>query len=171
MTDRSSNMEEFGHDPSSIDAMDSTALQDFDTIHDQVEQGDSAGMGIVLTRHDPLLVVELAGVIDATNDIYTKAATVLDALGPTWTERDEVDRDVIRSFYFGSLPDNLHGGDPVVFAVSDDRCPYSIRLYDRGWAPVFGARIFESAEDIANINESALERLLATAGIDWGDSL
>lgn len=159
--------DEFGHDPEDTADYTNADVQSLEEANRRAAE-EGHGVGYVLSRHDGLLVIEMAGVLGPMG-LYTKAGRIIDALGETYRERDTEQTSLLRSLYRGQLPGDLHGGDPVTIGVGDGPNSFTIRLYDSGWFPVFGPHDgFDN--DIGEVNENALHRLLTMAGKEWEDA-
>lgn len=152
----------FGHAPSDIDDFAGGDLASFEEVD---EAGEADGRGIALTRHDGFLVVEVADAYAADGrTLVPQVGNILDALGGTFLEHDE-DLTGVRAFYTGALPDEHHGGPPIVLTLTgtgaaDDP---SIRLYDRGWTPVTGRHVDGTPEDMEQVNDTALAKVVDMA--------
>jgi hypothetical protein len=80
----------------------------------------------------------------------------------TFTEKEG--EDTIRLIYRGSLPSDLHGGDPVLVGVGGSKTNYAFRLYDSGWTPMTGRHVSGTPENVKDIDEDALEMVLLKSG-------
>lgn len=158
MTD---DTDSFGHDPTVSENIEPTAPGSFDEAAGAVEDGDADGVGFVMTRHDPFLVLEIAHAIH-DGEVSHSVERILSALGMSFAE---VDGETVRVVYEGSLPGELHGGDPVTFAVGGDSRNYIFRFYDSGWTPMTGNHVDGTPTDCNEIDAESLRRLLSKVGV------
>ncbi|MDR5657736.1 hypothetical protein RH831_11175 [Halodesulfurarchaeum sp. HSR-GB] len=152
---------QFGHDPTDSRNIDSGALNSFEEAKQSVENGEGEGLGFVVNRHDPFLVVEVHKALDG-DDIVDPVENILNALGFTYMEKTE--GDAVRCFYKGKLPDQLHGGDPIIVTIGGETENYAFRFYDSGWTPVSDQKITGTPEDLQEVDEDALARFLIKTG-------
>lgn len=110
--------------------------------------------------HDPILVVEMADVVE-NGEFLPSARQILSAFGETFMEEGD---DVYRTFYQGELPGELHGGDPVVVTIGGESQNFAFRIYDSGWTPVTGRHIQGKPEEVRDIDEDVLQTLLVKGG-------
>lgn len=150
----------FPHDPTDSQTIPGDAPGSFEQAKEAVEQGDAEGMGFVVNRHDPFLVVEFGNVV--LNEPLPKSIkTLLESLGATFTEA--TDNDNLRCIYKGQLPEELHGGDPVLVTLGGDGGVIPVRLFDSGWTPMTGKHIEDTPGDVEQIDSDALEKFLKSA--------
>ena len=152
----------FSHDPTDSRDIDPSAPTSFDEAKEHVE-GDSEteGLGFVVNRHDPFLVVEIANALE-DGELAETVKRIISSFGMTFTEKE--DEETIRLMYRGSLPGDLHGSEPVVVVVGGNERNYAFRIYDSGWTPMTGKHIQGTPEDVEDIDEDALETFLAKSG-------
>lgn len=151
----------FPHDPTDSQTIPGDAPGSFEQAKEAVDQGDAEGIGIVVNRHDPFLIVEFGNVI--LNEPLPKSIkALLASLGATFTEA--TDNDNLRCIYNGQLPEELHGGDPVRVTLRVDDGDIPVRLFDSGWTPITCKHIDDTPEDVEQINSEALEKFLKSAG-------
>lgn len=154
---------DFGHDPADKDEIDSRQLSSFDEAHQEAQSNeDVGGLGFVMTRHDPFLVLEAINALDG-DELDENVAKILDALGESFTEL-RVDENGIRVMYTGGMPEPYHGEGPVVLNLDKDS-GMKMRFYDSGWTPVTGEHVEGTPEDTQPIDQEALETILSTAGL------
>lgn len=79
-----------------------------------VDEGDADGLGFVMTRHDPFLVIEVANGRTG-EELLTDLEPILSGIGMTFVEAGE--GDLLRLFYEGALPDGVDADEPVVVTV------------------------------------------------------
>ena len=151
----------FTHDPTDSRNIPGDAPGSFEQAKEAVERDDADGMGVVVTRHDPLLVVEIGNVTLGEN-LPKSVRTLVSALGMTFIEA--TDNNNLRCFYMGDLPAELQGGDPVIVTLGSEDGVNVIRLFDSGWTPVTGKHIAETPEDAKEVDSDALEKFLQSAG-------
>lgn len=152
----------FQHDPTDSKSMSGSELTSFDEAKNAVDSDEDAdGLGFTLTRHDPFLVIEISNGLE-NGEIREGVSRILSSLGETYLELD--DDSLIRAMYHGQLPGDLHGGNPVIISIGGGVENYALRLFDSGWTPVTGRRLEESTEDLEDINQEALTRLLEASG-------
>lgn len=161
MTEGTDDAPPFDHDPTDARMIDPSAPTSFDEAKQAVDQGDADGLGFVMTRHDPFLVVEIsAGRDGGTIDPTVKR--ILATLGPSFTETES--ETGLRAIYRGQLPGKLHGNDPVIVGVGSGSVSHVFRLYDSGWVPMTGRHIEGTPTDVEEIDQQRLHRLLSKAG-------
>ncbi|WP_246986856.1 hypothetical protein [Halorientalis marina] len=151
----------FPHAPTESREIDPNAPTSFDEAKEHVEDGDAEGLGFVVNRHDPFLVVEIANALEG-DELAEPVERILSSLGMTFTEKE--DDETIRLMYEGALPGDLHGGDPVGVVVSGEETNYAFRLYDNGWTPLTGNHIPGTPEGVEDIDANALKSFLAKSG-------
>lgn len=148
----------FTHDPTHSREVPADDLTSFEQAKAALDGDDADGLGFVVTRHDPFLVLEVAnGRVD--DNLVPTVERILSALGRTFTEADE--KGLIRSFYRGDLPGNFHGSDPVVVTIGGEDRNHAFRFFDSGWTPVTTRHIPGTPEEIKPIDTKALRRLLS----------
>ena len=154
----------FGHDPSDANRIDPSAPTSFEEAKEALGKEEVGGIGFVMTRHDPFLVVEI---LDGSGDVPSDTVlALLNGLGLTFAEKDEGPdgTPLIRAIYKGELPGTLHGGDPVVFTIGGEDVSYAVRIYDRGWVAMTGNHVPGTGKETEPIDEGTLRRVLKTAG-------
>ena len=150
---------QFSHDPTASRTLSAESLYsaaEAKAAFDDDEQ-DADGIGLVLTRHDQLLVCEFG---DAWTDagVATPVAEILTGLGRTVVERTN---DGLRAFYCGSLPEPVRGGEPIVVDLVATETVYPLRLFDSGWVPLTGKRAPNAPKTIQPVDPHALSGLLS----------
>jgi len=152
----------FEHDPEDSREIDPSAPGSFEEAKEAVEASDDAsGLGFVVNRHDPFLVVEMANAVE-NGELLPSARQILSSLGETFTE--EGDGGVYRALYRGELPGELHGGDPVIVTIAGERQNFAFRIYDSGWTPLTGRHIRGTPEETRDVDDDALRRFLSKTG-------
>jgi hypothetical protein len=149
----------FTHDPRDSRGIPGGAPTSFDEAQAAVDEGDADGLGFVLTRHDPFLVVEVANG-RASEELPANLEAILSALGITAAEAGE--GDLLRLFYKGA-PDGVGTDEPVIITVAGDARNYVFRVFASGWTPVTGRHIAGTPQELRPINEDALWTLLKKA--------
>lgn len=152
--------DQFTHDPTQSRNVPGDTLQSFEQAKAAVEEGGGDGLGFVVTRHDPFLVVEV-GNGRKEERLAPAVEPILSAFGETFTEAD--DDGLIRLFYEGTLPGSLHGGGPVVVMVGGENQKHGFRLFDSGWTPVTGRHISGTPTEPNPIDDDALREFLSQA--------
>lgn len=152
---------EFNHNPTDSRDIDGGKLASFEKAKEAVENGEGDGLGFAVTRHDPFLVLEIINGLQG-DELAPTVEAILDALGVSFTERD--DEGLIRVIYRGELPGELHGGDPVVITLGGKPENHVLRFFDTGWTPITGRHISGTPEDVKDVNQDALARILSKAG-------
>ncbi len=151
----------FTHDPRDSRGIPGGAPTSFEEAKAAVDDGDADGLGFVITRHDPFLVVEVANG-RAEGELPADIEPILSGLGMTFAEAGE--GDLLRLFYKGALPDGVDTDGPVVVTVGGDARNYAFRVFASGWTPVTGRYIGGTPQDLQAINEDTLRTLLEKAG-------
>lgn len=152
----------FGHDPEDNREIDPSAQTSFEEAKQAVEgSDDTEGLGFVVNRHDPFLVVEVANAVE-DGELHPSARRILSSLGETFME--DGDGDVYRALYRGELPGELHGGDPVVVKIGTESQNFAFRLYDSGWTPLTARHIRGTPEETRDVDADALRRFLSKTG-------
>ena len=151
----------FTHDPRDSRGVPGGAPTSFGEAKAAVDDGDADGLGFVMTRHDPFLVVEVANG-RVGGELPPDLKPILSGLGMTFAEAGE--DDLLRLFYKGALPDGVDAGEPVVVTVGGDTRNYVFRVFASGWTPVTGRYINGTPEDLRAIDEDSLRTLLERAG-------
>ena len=153
--------ERFTYDPTQSKEIPGDAPGSFEQAQAAIEEGEADGVGFVVTRHDPFLVVEVANG-RVGGELPPAIEPILSALGMTFAEAG--DEDLLRLFYKGELPDGVDTSEPVVVTVGGDARNYALRVFASGWTPVTGRHIPGTPEDLQPIDENALRTLLEKAG-------
>lgn len=152
----------FDHDPTDSQDIDPSAPTSFDEARGGLESTPEAeGLGFVVNRHDPYLVIEAANVVDE-GELIPSAVKILNALGRTFAEKEG--DNSIRALYHGELPEPLHGGDPVLIKLKGETRSYLLRIYDSGWTPVTGRHINGWPTEIQDVDQNALRTILSQTG-------
>ena len=158
-----SDINRFGHDPEAHTEISPYALTSFDEAKKSVENGEADGMGFVVTRHDPFLVVELTNCLTEDDTLLAPIEDIIKKLGETFTERD-VEPD-LRLMYKGELPTEIHGGPPVSFTIQADGKEVKMRMYDSGWTPITGQHVSGTPKDCNRIDHESLRTVLESTGV------
>lgn len=154
--------DQFEHDPEDSREIDPSAPTSFEEAKEAVDASDDAsGLGFVVNRHNPFLVVEVANAVE-DGELLPAARQILSSLGETFMEQG--DGDVYRALYRGELPGGLHGGDPIVVTVGGDNQNFVFRIYDSGWTPLTGRHIRGTPEVTQDVNDDALRQFLSQTG-------
>ena len=151
---------QFSHDPTAARTLTAESLYsaaDAKAAFDDDEH-DADGIGLVLTRHDQLLVCEF-GRAWTDAGVATPIAEILTGLGRTVVER--TDNDGLRAFYRGRLPPAVRGGEPIVVDLVAHEQVYPLRLFDSGWVPLTGKRAPNAPKTIQPVDPHALSGLLS----------
>jgi len=152
----------FTHDPTDSRNVAGDAPGSFEQAKDALENNnDVGGLGFVVTRHDPFLVLEIMNG-RVGEDLAPSVESILSTFGTTFTENG--DEGLLRLFYRGELPGELHGADPVVVTVGGEERNHVFRFFDSGWTPVTGEHIKGTPRDTEPIDDDALRRFLSKAG-------
>jgi hypothetical protein len=115
------------------------APTDFETAREAVEAGDAEGIGIVITRHDGMVVVEITDALDnpdtSASEVAEAPRRIFDSLGWTYTDVDP--GNILRAHYQREAPIGVEN-EPVLFRLNGDEQSFIVRVRNRGWFPVFG---------------------------------
>lgn len=152
----------FSHDPTDSRDLDPGAPTSFEEAKAHLEEDSEAeGLGFVVNRHDPFLVVEIANAL-LEDALAVPIERILASFGDTYTEKEG--ESTVRLVYRGELPPELHGGAPVVVGVGGEETNYGFRLYDSGWTPITGRHIDGTPSEVRDIDDRALKAFLAKVG-------
>lgn len=149
-------MSRFPHDPTV--SREAAGPEHRATLRDARERGQPPDM--LLTRHDGVLVVEVADAIGRDGNVREYAQGLYERLGATYAEL--VGPDVLRYIYDGELPEAIQGGDPVVVDLPGEP---RARMYDSGHVPMTWARPDWAESEPAHVDRQNLEKVLRYARV------
>ena len=153
----------FTHDPTNTAEIDPGRLKLFNEVEGALDDRlEANGRGFTVTRHDPFLVLEATNVLNEEEKLYPTAGRILDSLGQTYAELGSM--NIVRAFYRGKLPEELHGGDTVTLTFDEGMESFALRFFDSGQTPVTGQHITDTPDNIRDIDQDALKMVLKETG-------